>query len=179
MPEQLCWLYINVYKNGSSSSYFKFMFCFQFSSSCIPFAPFPFLWALLLCHYCFCNTGPQFLVAQDQQLCTGHSTHVKYSCTENLQDMDTMAGSEMRLHSGFPKDFDRPWPSGVYFDGGSGQRITMFGNQCWTLGYCLALWVPVWSQHLTNEVSQPPISLICKELIFISLWTHTKKICTT
>lgn len=113
---------------------------------------------LLWCHYCFCHAGPQFLVAQDQQLCIGPSIHVNCSCTENPQDMDAdgwlrnESAKEQQtcwLHSGFPKaysqklmypskDFDRPWSSGDYLNG----RIQMFGNLCRTLGYCLALWVP-------------------------------------
>lgn len=69
---------------------------------------------LLWCHYCCCHAGPQFLVAQDQQLHTGPSIHVNYSCTENPQDVDAdgwlrnesaKEPQTSRLHLGFPKAY--------------------------------------------------------------------------
>lgn len=51
----------------------------------------------------------------------------------------------------------------------------MEGSEC--LETCVEHWdtVPVRSQHLTNEVSQPPISLICKKVVLITPWILARR----
>lgn len=75
----------------------KFFFCFQFSSSYIPFAPFlvlltfwesPFYCSISALLFFFWCAVPQFLESQDLQLCTVLSIQVKYSGTETLQGID-------------------------------------------------------------------------------------------